>query len=540
MKSWWRDRVAYQIYPRSFQDTDGNGIGDLRGIIKRLPYLKELGIGILWLSPVYRSPNDDNGYDISDYRSIHPDFGTMEEMDKLLELAAKLDIKVVMDLVINHTSDEHEWFQKSRDPESPYRDYYIWRPGKDGRKPNNWTSFFAEDCWEKDERSGEYYLHLFSKKQPDLNYRNPKVIQEIKDIMRFWLEKGVSGFRCDVINVIFKNSLEDGKKRFILTGQEHYLTCEGTHEILREFRRDVLSQFDCFTVGETVMVNPKTAFDLSDPSRGELDMLFSFEHMDTDAIIVKWFKRRFRPQKFCEVIAKWQNAIEWNANYFENHDQPRSVSRFGDDKNFHDESAKMLCVILLCLRGTPFVYQGQEIGMTNFDFTSMDQIRDIESLNVYRMATRLRIPKSYRWKMILRSGRDNARTPMQWTAGKNAGFSSGTPWLGVNGNHTRINVEAQEKDPNSVLSFYKKMIRCRNKKTVLQSGAFRSLEISKRLFVFERYSEKDKITVVINFSAKPSRYDITGKLLLSTYSRSDYDGTLQPYEAVLLSGRDEA
>lgn len=537
MKSWWRDRVAYQIYPRSFQDTDGNGIGDLRGIIKRLPYLKELGIGILWLSPVYRSPNDDNGYDISDYRSIHPDFGTMEEMDKLLELAAKLDIKVVMDLVINHTSDEHEWFQKSRDPESPYRDYYIWRPGIDGRKPNNWTSFFAEDCWEKDERSGEYYLHLFSKKQPDLNYRNPKVIQEIKDIMRFWLEKGVSGFRCDVINVIFKNSLEDGKKRFILTGQEHYLTCEGTHEILREFRRDVLSQFDCFTVGETVMVNPKTAFDLSDPSRGELDMLFSFEHMDTDAIIVKWFKRRFRPQKFCEVIAKWQNAIEWNANYFENHDQPRSVSRFGDDKNFHDESAKMLCVILLCLRGTPFVYQGQEIGMTNFDFTSMDQIRDIESLNVYRMATRLRIPKSYRWKMILRSGRDNARTPMQWTAGKNAGFSSGTPWLGVNGNHTRINVEAQEKDPGSVLGFYRKMIHFRNKNPLLKTGKFRSVEISKGQFVFERFDEKDKITVIINFSGKPGRYAASGKLLLSTHGRSDYDGKLSPYEAVLLSGR---
>ncbi len=540
MKTWWRDRVAYQIYPRSFQDTDGNGIGDLRGIIKRLPYLKELGIGILWLSPVYRSPNDDNGYDISDYRSIHPDFGTMAEMDKLLELAAKLDIKVIMDLVINHTSDEHEWFQQSRDPESPYRDYYIWRPGNNGKKPNNWTSFFAEDCWEYDDRSGEYFLHLFSKKQPDLNYRNPKVIEEIKDIMRFWLEKGVSGFRCDVINVIFKDSLEDGRKRLILTGQEHYVTCEGTHTILRELRRDVLSQFDCFTVGETVMVTPKTAFDLSDPSRGELDMLFSFEHMDTDAIIVKWFKKRFTSQKFCEVIAKWQTAIDWNANYFENHDQPRSVSRFGDDKNFHDESAKMLCVLLLSLRGTPFIYQGQEIGMTNFDYTSMDQIRDIESLNVYRLATRLCFPKSYRWKMILRSGRDNARTPMQWNAGKNAGFTAGTPWLGVNGNHQQINVEVQEKDPSSILSFYKKMIRFRNYNDLLKSGGFRSVAISSGLFVFERYSEKDKITVVINFSGKSSRYDASGKLLLSTYARNDYDGTLQPYEAVLLSGRNEA
>lgn len=539
MKSWWRDRVAYQIYPRSFQDTDGNGIGDLRGIIKRLPYLKELGIGILWLSPVYRSPNDDNGYDISDYRSIHPDFGTMSEMDKLLQLAEKLDIKVIMDLVINHTSDEHEWFKESRNPDSPYRDYYIWRPGKNGKKPNNWTSFFAEDCWEFDERSGEYFLHLFSKKQPDLNYRNPKVIEEVKDIMRFWLEKGVAGFRCDVINVIWKESLANGRKRFILTGREHYLTNDGTHEILRELRRDVLSQFDCFTVGETVMVTPKSAFDLSDPSRGELDMLFSFEHMDTDSIIVKWFKKRFKPQKFCEVIAKWQTALEWNANYFENHDQPRSVSRFGDDQNFHDESARMLCVLLLSLRGTPFIYQGQEIGMTDFDFTSMDQIRDVESLNVYRLATRLHIPKSYRWKMILRSGRDNARTPMQWSAGKNAGFSTGTPWLDINGNHTKINVEAQDKDPNSVLAFYRKMIRLRNHNKLLRSGAFRSVEISRKLFVFERIHDKEKITVVINFSGNPGRYNASGKLLLSTYERIDYDGSLAPYEAVLLSGRNE-
>lgn len=539
MKSWWRDRVAYQIYPRSFQDTDGNGIGDLRGIIKRLPYLKELGIGILWLSPVYRSPNDDNGYDISDYRSIHPDFGTMSEMDKLLQLAEKLDIKVIMDLVINHTSDEHEWFKESRNPDSPYRDYYIWRPGKNGKKPNNWTSFFAEDCWEFDERSGEYFLHLFSKKQPDLNYRNPKVIEEVKDIMRFWLEKGVAGFRCDVINVIWKESLANGRKRFILTGREHYLTNDGTHEILRELRRDVLSQFDCFTVGETVMVTPKSAFDLSDTSRGELDMLFSFEHMDTDSIIVKWFKKRFKPQKFCEVIAKWQTALEWNANYFENHDQPRSVSRFGDDQNFHDESARMLCVLLLSLRGTPFIYQGQEIGMTDFDFTSMDQIRDVESLNVYRLATRLHIPKSYRWKMILRSGRDNARTPMQWSAGKNAGFSTGTPWLGINGNHTKINVEAQDKDPNSVLAFYRKMIRLRNHNKLLRSGAFRSVEISRKLFVFERIHDKEKITVVINFSGNPGRYNASGKLLLSTYERIDYDGSLAPYEAVLLSGRNE-
>jgi len=537
MNQWWRDRVAYQIYPRSFLDSDGNGIGDLRGIIHKLPYLKELGIGILWLSPVYCSPNDDNGYDISDYRDIHPDFGTMAEMDKLLDLAKKLDIRVVMDLVINHTSDEHEWFKKSRDPESPYRDYYIWRPGRNGRKPNNWTSFFAEDCWEYDEHSGEYYLHLFSKKQPDLNFRNPKVLEEIKDIMRFWLHKGVSGFRCEVINVIFKESLEDGRKRMILTGREHYLTREGTHEILRELRRDVLSRFDCFTVGETVMVTPKTAFDLSDPSRKELDMLFSFEHMDTDAVIVKWFRTRFRPKKFCNVLCKWQTALDWNANYFENHDQPRCVSRFGDDRDYRSESAKMLCVLLLSLRGTPFIYQGQEIGMTNFDFTSMEQIRDVESFNVYRLATRLHFPKAFRWHMIQQSGRDNARTPMQWSPGRNAGFSSGTPWIGINRNYTDINVETQEKNPSSVLAFYQKMIRLRNKTKLLKSGGFRCVKIRRKLFVFERFNESGSITVIISFSKKAVRFRASGKPILSTCDRSEYDGILRPYEAILLQGR---
>ena len=534
MSDWWQDRVVYQIYPRSFQDTNNDGIGDIPGIIAHLPELRELGVGIIWLSPVYCSPNDDNGYDISDYRGIQPEFGTMADMDRLIAEAGRLDIKLVMDLVINHTSDEHEWFQKSRDPKSPYRNYYIWRPGTDGGLPNNWTSFFAEKCWEYDDRSGEYYLHLFSKKQPDLNYHNPAVLAEVEDIMRFWLDKGISGFRCDVINVLYKASLEDGKKKMILTGSEHYISREGTHEILRRLRIDVLDHFDCFTVGETVFVTPKMAFDLCDKSRGELDMVFSFEHMETDQYIVKWFKRRFRAGRFTKVIAKWQGALNWNANYFENHDQPRSVSRFGCDSIYWKESAKMLAVFLLSLRGTPYIFQGQEIGMTNFDFKSMSEIRDIESMNVYRMLRSLHLPKSLCWNMIRVSSRDNARTPMQWNSSDNAGFTAGTPWLGINQNYRRINAEDQRKDPHSIWNFYRRMIEVRSQSDTLLQGTFRALITSNRLFSFEREHNGEKLTVFCSFSAKRQKAPCLGSVLIASSGRTSYDGTLLPYEAVIL------
>lgn len=534
MPDWWQERVVYQIYPRSFQDTNGDGIGDIPGIIRHLGSLKELGVGIVWLSPVYCSPNDDNGYDISDYRSIHPDFGTMDDMDRLLSEAARLDIRIVMDLVINHTSDEHEWFRKSRDPQSPYRNYYIWRPGKDGGLPNNWTSFFAGNCWEFDDRSGEYYLHLFSKKQPDLNYRNPAVLEEVENIMRFWLDKGVSGFRCDVINVLYKSSLEDGKKKLILTGSEHYLSQEGTHEILRRLRRDVLSHYDCFTVGETVFVTPGTGRDLCDKSRGELDMIFSFEHMETDQWIVKWLKHRFHAGKFGKVLASWQNALTWTANYFENHDQPRSVSRFGDDGVFRSESAKMLCLLLLSLRGTPYIFQGQEIGMTNFDFTSMDEIRDMESHNVYRYFRSLHIPKRLCWRSIRTTSRDNARTPVQWNSTPNAGFTTGTPWLGVNKNYIKINMEQQRDDPNSIRSFYRRMITFRAGSETLKYGDFRARKTTNRIFTFERTLGDEKLTVLCSFSRHKQKAAASGRLLLSNYDRRDFNGILAPYEAVIL------
>ncbi|HHW73348.1 MAG TPA: alpha-glucosidase [Firmicutes bacterium] len=535
MLKWWQERVVYQIWPRSFQDSNGDGIGDLQGIIARLDDLKDLGVGVIWLSPIYPSPNADYGYDISDYKAVNPEFGTMADMEQLLAEAAKRDIKAVLDLVINHTSDQHRWFQSARDKNSPYRDYYIWRPGRGGRPPNNWMSFFGGSAWEYDPQSGEYYLHLFAKNQPDLNYRNPKVLEEVKDILRFWLDKGVAGFRCDVINLIWKSSLADGRRRIGLTGLEHYLSQEGCHEILRTLRRDVLSHYDCFTVGETCFVTPQMALDFTLPERQELDMVFNFEHMGADEFMLKWFKRRFSPERLARALTKWTTQVPWNAHYLENHDQPRSVSRFGDEGTYWEKSAKLLCVLLLTLRGTPFIYQGQEIGMTNFDYTGMDQIKDIESHNIYNLAKRLGIPPGLRWKMIKASSRDNARTPMQWSAEPNAGFTTGTPWIKVNSNYRRINVEAQRGDPNSIRSFYKQMIALRGGSEILKAGDFQAVKIAKNLFVFRRSRDGKSLLVLLNFSPEVADAQYGGELVISNYDRERYDGRLQPYEAVVLS-----
>jgi len=534
MKKWWRERVVYQIYPRSFQDSNGDGIGDIPGIISRLDNLRDLGIGIIWLSPVYCSPNEDNGYDISDYRDINPEYGTMDDMDLLITEAKKRDIKIIMDLVINHTSDQHEWFQKSRDKDSEYRDYYFWKPGNNGKNPNNWTSFFAEDAWEYDERSGEYYLHLFAKGQPDLNYYNPKVLEEIKEIMRFWLDRGISGFRCDVINIIWKSSLEDGKKKIALTGSEFYISQNGTHEILKKLRVDVLNDYDCFAVGETVMVTPVMARDLCAEDRGELDMVFAFEHMEIDQWFVKWFPRRFSPKRFFKVMAKWQQELEWNAIYFENHDQPRSVTRFGDDGQFWSESAKMLAVLLFTLRGTPYVYQGQEIGMTNYPFKGLDEIEDIESHNLIALAKKLHIPGWYRKKMLTRGCRDHARTPVQWDNGDNAGFTTGKPWLVVNSNYNKINVAAQTADEESIRAFYKRIIDFRSKNEVLKEGSFEAISTSKNIYSFKREFEGRSLMIILNFSGKYVKAGYSGIIALSNYSKPGIPRVLRPYEAVIL------
>lgn len=531
---WWKRKIIYQIYPMSFCDSNGDGIGDLPGIISRLDYLQRLGVGALWLSPVYPSPNKDNGYDISDYCEIHPNYGTLADMDRLIAEAKKRDIRIIMDLVINHTSDQHEWFQKSRRREEPYTDFYIWRKGEKGKKPTNWGSFFGEDCWEYDEERGEYYLHLFAKEQPDLNYHNEKVIAAIEDVMRFWLDRGVAGFRCDVINIIYKEAIKNGRWRPALTGCEYYLSTPGCHRVLHRLNRDVLSRYDAFTVGETVFVTPKMADDLVNPQREELCTVFSFEHMETDCFKIKWFLRKFKPDRFFACLTKWQNALPWNTVYFENHDQPRSVSRYGNDAEYHDQSAKALATLLLTLRGTPFLYEGEEIGMTNFDFPDMEKVRDVESINIWNMGKRLHLPYGLRWRMIKTKSRDNARTPMQWDDSINGGFSAGTPWLSVNGNYPRINVKRQEDDPGSVLSYYRQLIAFRNGSRVLQEGDFTELYRKNDVYAYRRACDGEALTIVISLAQGERKNPASGEVVCSNYGRETAPARLAPYEALVL------
>lgn len=497
------DTIVYQIYPRSFKDTDGNGVGDLRGIIEKLDYIASLGVNAIWLSPIYKSPNDDNGYDISDYKAIQPEFGTMEDFDELIAEAKARGIDIIMDLVINHTSDEHEWFRRALAGEEKYRNYYIIEKGKNGKLPNNWGNFFAECPWAKfGDSEDEYYLHLFSKKQPDLNWHNPEVLEEVKDIMRFWLKRGVAGFRCDVINIIYKNSLENGKPQLVLTGREHYLSTDGCHDILKTLRKDVLEPYGAWAVGETVFVDVQKARQLCDAERGELDMVFYFEHMECDQIFVKWFKTKLAPKKLMKTLTKWQNALKWNACYFENHDQPRFISRFDDLGEYRKEASKMIAGLLMTMRGTPFVFEGQELGMTNGDFEDLGEVMDIESHNIYAMAKGLGIPSRIRWKMIQRTSRDNARTPMQWTPDENAGFTSGTPWLKVNANHSEVNTQTEESDKDGVLSFWKKMIRMRKTNEILREGAFKVVYEGSSVYAFERALNGKKILSVCNMTGK--------------------------------------
>lgn len=531
---WWKQKIIYQIYPMSFCDSNGDGIGDLPGIISRLDYLQRLGVGALWLSPVYPSPNKDNGYDISDYCEIHPNYGTLADMDRLIAEAKKRDIRIIMDLVINHTSDRHEWFQKSRRREEPYTDFYIWRKGEKGKKPTNWGSFFGEDCWEYDEVRGEYYLHLFAKEQPDLNYHNEKVIAAIENVMRFWLDRGVAGFRCDVINIIYKETIKNGRWRPALTGCEYYLSTPGCHRVLHRLNRDVLSRYDAFTVGETVFVTPKMADDLVNPQREELCTVFSFEHMETDCFKIKWFLRKFKPDRFFACLTKWQNALPWNTVYFENHDQPRSVSRYGNDAEYHDQSAKALATLLLTLRGTPFLYEGEEIGMTNFDFPDMEKVRDVESINIWNMGKRLHLPYGLRWRMIKTKSRDNARTPMQWDDSINGGFSAGTPWLSVNGNYPRINVKRQEDDPGSVLSYYRQLIAFRNGSRVLQEGDFTELYRKNGVYAYRRACDGEALTIVISLAEGERKNPASGEVVCSNYGRETAPARLAPYEALIL------
>ena len=532
----YKHSTVYQIYPRSFCDSDGDGVGDIKGIISKLDYIASLGVDVIWLSPVYKSPNDDNGYDISDYKAIQPEFGTMEDFDLLLSEAKARGIFIIMDLVINHTSDEHEWFERAKAGEEKYRDYYIIKKGKNGKLPNNWGNFFAECPWEPfgDPKNEEYHLHLFSKKQPDLNWYNPEVYREVADIMRFWLDKGVAGFRCDVINVIFKQSFKNGKKSLALTGKEHYLSTDGCHNILAALRRDVLNNYETLTVGETVMVDLKEAADLTLPERGELDMIFAFEHMECDQIGVKWFKTKFKPKKLMRVLTKWQEGLPWNSCYFENHDQPRSVTRFTKGGEYRAIGAKMLLGLLFSLRGTTYVYQGQEIGMTNGAFDSLDEIMDIESHNVDKMAKKLGIINPFRWKLIRTTSRDNARTPMQWNKNRHAGFTTGTPWLKVHPNYQEVNVKSDLQNDDGVIAFFKKINAYKKSSEVMKEGSFKEIHSDKWVYVFERELDGKKITAICNFKAGSVAYpvEVEGKRVLSNYDGESKK--LRPYEFVLI------
>nr|WP_253743333.1 alpha-glucosidase [Herbiconiux sp. SALV-R1] len=501
---WWKGAVVYQIYPRSFQDSDGDGIGDLRGILQRLDHLERLGVDVIWLSPIYRSPQADNGYDISDYQDIDPVFGTLADFDELLEEVHRRGMKLVMDLVVNHSSDEHPWFVESRSsPDSPKRDWYWWRkpregfePGTPGAEPNNWESFFSGSVWQFDEASGEYYLHLFDRKQPDLNWENPEVRQAVYAMMRWWLDRGVDGFRMDVINLISKVlTLPDAEPlpgRTLANGAAHYTSGPRLHEFLQEMHREVFAGREgLITVGETPGVSTEEAVLFTDPARGEVDMVFQFEHVGLDhGPATKFRSRRLDPGELAANLTRWQDALAetgWNSLYLENHDQARSVSRFGDDGEHWRASATALATMLHLQRGTPYVYQGQEIGMTNAPFASIDDFRDVESLNHYADDLESGSSPAEALLGLASMSRDNARTPVQWDDSPNAGFTTGTPWLAANPNASRISVAAQEGDAHSVLAHYRALIAVRHEHPVVATGSFTRVDAGdEAVFAFER------------------------------------------------------
>jgi oligo-1,6-glucosidase len=555
-KTWWRDSVVYQIYPRSFADSNGDGVGDLRGIIGKLDYLKELGVDIIWLSPVYKSPNDDNGYDISDYQAISEEFGSLADWEELLAGLHQRGIKLLMDLVVNHTSDEHPWFVASRSSkESPYRDYYIWRPGVDGREPNNWASFFSGSAWSYDEATEEYYLHLFSRKQPDLNWDNPKLRAEIYAMMRWWLDKGIDGFRMDVINMISKapglpDAPGDPAERYHFPG-EYAIHGPRLEEFLQEMQREVLSHYDLLTVGEMPTATPARAAAITHIENGQLSMIFQFEHVDLDVdgsqALGKWANKPLDLGDLKRVMSSWQKGLEgqgWNSLYLSNHDQPRALSRFGDDRDYRYESATMLATFLHMLQGTPYIYQGEEIGMTNVAFSSIDDYRDIESLNMYREFTEQRgLNPQDVLRMIHAKGRDNARTPMQWDASANAGFSSGRPWIKLNPNYTTINAAQDRADPRSIFAYYQRLIRLRKTHPIIVYGSYDLiLAEHPQIYAFTRTLGIERLLVLLNFSAgtpviviPPEISYTSAELLIGNYPDAPADEigqlALRPYEA---------
>lgn len=551
-RAWWKEAVVYQIYPRSFMDSNGDGVGDLNGITSRLDYLKELGVDVIWLSPIYQSPNDDNGYDISDYRAIMKEFGTMEDFDRMIAGIHERGMRLVMDLVVNHTSDEHPWFLESRkSKDNPYRDYYIWREGKDGKVPNNWGSYFSGSAWQHDDATDMYYLHLFSKKQPDLNWENPKVREEVFSMMNWWCgEKGIDGFRMDVISLISKRpGLPDGPKApEALYGYADCANGPRVHEFLKEMNEKVLSHYDLMTVGEAAGVTIDEAKKYAGFDEHELNMVFHFEHVGLDGgEHGKWTDKRVPLAAFKKVMSDWQTELDgkaWNSLYLSNHDQPRSISRFGDDSpEYRVVCAKMLATCLHMMQGTPYVYQGEELGMTNMPFADISEVRDIDSINAYHeMSEAGLISKEDMMRFIRLKGRDNARTPMQWDDSENAGFTTGTPWIGVNPNYRTINAKAALADEDSVFHYYQKLIALRKEKPILVYGHYTLLEPDhESLYVYTRTLEEQKMLVICNFTKEEVGYEIPAEfggaqVLISNYGRDGAEGTitLKAYEALVL------
>lgn len=571
---WWKTSTVYQIYPRSFYDSNGDGIGDLPGITSRIDYLHQLGVDVVWLSPVYQSPNDDNGYDISDYRSILPAFGTLADFDAMLASMHQRGIKLMMDLVVNHSSDEHEWFKQARTSRNNrYHDYYIWRdPKADGSPPTNWEAAFNGSVWEFNEPTGEYYLHMFSKKQPDLNWENPVLRQEVYDLMRFWLDRGVDGFRMDVINMISKPWLEDGslpqapvvRDGFLQPGFQ--LTCNGPRllEFLREMREQVLDHYDCITVGEAPMATIQQGRELTHPQSGALNMLFQFEHMDLDSIgghvNGKWALKPLHLPDLKATMMRWQEALDgqgWNSLYLGNHDQPRPVSRFGDDQRFRVESAKMLCTFLHSFQGTPYVYQGEELGMTNVAFPRIEDYKDIETLNMYRVAvTEREMDPGSVMRSVWAKSRDNARTPMQWNCELHGGFTQGSPWIEVNKNSSYINAKQAMEDTNSVFHHYRKMIALRKTEPLLVIGhTTLLLPDHPQLVCYMRTEQRGTdaagskaLLLVCNFGSTPCQFELHpevscnhAELLIGNYEVEEQElaqrlrgMTLRPYESLLI------
>lgn len=551
-KKWWKESVVYQIYPRSFKDSNGDGIGDLNGITEKLDYLKELGVDVIWLSPVYQSPGDDNGYDISDYRAILEEFGTMEEFDRMLQAAHERGIRLVMDLVVNHTSDEHPWFVESRkSKDNLYRDYYIWRPARMGKEPNNWGSCFSGSAWEYNEATDMYYLHLFSKKQPDLNWDNPRVRAEVYDMMNWWLDKGVDGFRMDVISLISKKpELPDGKPG--INGYANFnepANGPHVHEYLQEMRRRVLEGRDTITVGECSGVTLEEAKKYARSDEKELNMVFQFEHMDVDADGTnKWSDKKMDLRDLKHIMTKWQKGLEgiaWNSLFWENHDQPRSVSRFGNDAEYWEESAKMLATCLHMMQGTPYIYQGEELGMTNVPFGDISDFRDLDSINAYRELTGQGVFTPEEMLRYLRyKSRDNARTPFQWSDEKHAGFSSGEPWIMVNPNYKTINAREQMTRENSIFHYYQKLIRIRKQYDIVVYGTYDLLlPEDPELYVYTRTLGEEQLLIVCNFYGNARMFTLPDswelektELMIGNYKdfKLGKELTIRPYETVVL------